>query len=237
MAQIRSPLRSRTRSPVPCRTPSDAVRTYSAKAGLAVRPRRHEVVGPARPDDGGAESGDGVAAGVLERHRRHRHRDVLGEQVDECRDVGGLVGTDEPRDERALRRRIGSGGRFALAGRREAAPKAGASPLEGAVDRSDGRVEHAGHLARAVAEHVAQDEHGELAGRQELERGHERQGDGLRLFGAGLRPGRCGRRTREERVGVRLEPHDLARFPSARADRRRGCPTPWPGVAGRRVAR
>jgi hypothetical protein len=43
------------------------------------------------------------------------------------------------------------------------------------VDRLDGRVEHAGHLGGAEPEDVAQDEHGDLPGRQELQGGHESQ--------------------------------------------------------------
>ena len=59
-------------------------------------------------------------------------------------------------------------------------------------------------------EDVAQDEDGELARRQDLERGHERQGDRLGLLVPSLRPQRHVHHALEEGVGERLEPHDLA---------------------------
>src|SRR5260370_26662792 len=43
--------------------------------------------------------------------------------------------------------RAGGGRRLAAVGRRQSVLQAGAGPLEGAVDRLDGRVQHAGHLA------------------------------------------------------------------------------------------
>ena len=95
-------------------------------------------------------------------------------------------------------------------GRRQAALQAGAGPFEGAVDRFDGRVEHVGHLAGVVPEHVAQDQHGELARGQDLQRGDEGQRDGFGLFVAGLGAERHVDRALEEGVGKRLEPHDLA---------------------------
>ena len=81
--------------------------------------------------------------------------------------------------------------------------QAGSCPLEGAVDRIDGRVEHVGHLVRAEPEDVAQDEHGDLARRQNLQCRHERQGDGFGLLVAGLRAD-------QQRVGKWLEPSDFA---------------------------
>ena len=67
-----------------------------------------------------------------------------------------------------------------------------------------------GHLAGVEPEDVAQDEHGELARRQDLQGGHEGEGDGFGLLVAGLGAGRQGGRTGQERVGVRLEPDGLA---------------------------
>jgi hypothetical protein len=60
------------------------------------------------------------------------------------------------------------------------------------------------------SEDVAQDEDGELARRQDLESGHEGQGDGFGLFVARLRAGRHVDPTLEEGVGIRLEPNDFA---------------------------
>jgi len=60
------------------------------------------------------------------------------------------------------------------------------------------------------SEDVAQDEDGDLARRQVLQGGHERQGDGFGLLVAGLRvSGNVGRTVGED-IGIRLEPHDLA---------------------------
>ena len=94
-------------------------------------------------------------------------------------------------------------------GRLLPALEAGAGSFEGAVDRFDGHLQHAGHLAGVESEDVAQDEDGDLARRQDLQGGHEGQGDGFGLLVAGLRPGRHLDRTLQEGVGKRLEPDDL----------------------------
>jgi short chain dehydrogenase len=85
--------------------------------------------------------------------------------------------------------------------------KACPSPLQGAVDRVDCRAQHVAHLVGRVPEHVAQDEHGQLARGQCLECGHESQGDSFGLFVACLRAERCVECTVEEGVGVWLEQH------------------------------
>ena len=98
------------------------------------------------------------------RHRRHRDEHIVGQQGHQRVEIGRLprAGRTSPRSPP---RRVSRGGRrFALGGRRPAALQAGARPLERAGDRLDGRVEHVGHLAGVEAEHVAQDQHGELAG-------------------------------------------------------------------------
>ena len=63
---------------------------------------------------------------------------------------------------------------------------------------------------RVESEDVAQDEDGELAGRQDLKGGHEGQGDGFGALVAGFRADRQGDRTFEERVGIRLKPDNFA---------------------------
>jgi hypothetical protein len=88
--------------------------------------------------------------------------------------------------------------------------QAGAGPFEGAVDRFDGRVEHVGHLVGVESEDVAQDEHGELARRQDLKGGDEGQGDGFGLRIPGLGAERHVDRPLEEGVGKWLEPYELA---------------------------
>ena len=93
--------------------------------------------------------------------------------------------------------RCGGGGRFALAGRRPPTLQAGTCPFEGAGERFDGRVQHVCHLVGMESEDVAQDEDGELAGRQDLQCRDEGQGDGFGLLVAGLRP--------ERQVGGALE--------------------------------
>jgi hypothetical protein len=133
--------------------------------------------------------------------------DVVGEQGDQRVQVPGLVGADERCQERLLGDCVGGGSRFALVGWRQAAPQAGAGPFEGAVDRLDGRVEHAGHLGGVESEDVAQDEHGELARRQDLKGGHEGQGDCFGLLIPGLGAERHVDRTLEEGVGIWLEPY------------------------------
>src|SRR6266850_7312884 len=63
---------------------------------------------------------------------------------------------------------------------------------------------------RVEAEDVAQDEDGQLTGWQDLQGGHEGQGDGFGLLVAGLRAERHLDRTLEEGVGKWLKPYDLA---------------------------
>src|SRR5438876_428258 len=89
--------------------------------------------------------------------------------------------------------------------------QAGARPLESAVDRFDGRVQHSGNLLCLKSEDVAQDEDGQLARRQELKRSHEGERDGFGLLVASLRSERHGNRTFEEGVGKWLEPYDLSK--------------------------
>ena len=102
----------------------------------------------------------------------------------------------------------GSGAGSAAGG--PAVLQAGACPLEGAGDRLDRRVQHVGHLARTEAEDVAQDQHGDLAWRQDLQGGHECKRDRFLLVVAGLRAGRHAEGAFEEGVGIRLQPEDLA---------------------------
>jgi hypothetical protein len=63
-----------------------------------------------------------------------------------------------------------------------AALQRSAGPLEGAGHRLFGRVEDLRHLPGVESQHVAQDQHGPLAGRQQLQRGHEGQRDGFPGF-------------------------------------------------------
>jgi hypothetical protein len=75
---------------------------------------------------------------------------------------------------------------------------------------TDSTVEHVGYLVGVESEDVAQDEGGELARRQDLQGGHEGQGDGFGLLVAGLGAERHVDRALEEGIGIRLEPYDFA---------------------------
>ena len=60
------------------------------------------------------------------------------------------------------------------------------------------------------SEDIAQDEGGDLARRQDLKGGHERERDRFVLLIAGLRAERPVDGALEEGVGIRLEPYDFA---------------------------
>ena len=104
----------------------------------------------------------------------------------------------------------GRRGRFPPGRGRQAALQGGAGALERAGHRLLAGVEDAGYLAGAEPEDVAQDEDGALAGRQELQRGDERQRDGLAGLVPGLGAGRAVGEPLEEEVRVGLEPDHLA---------------------------
>ena len=144
--------------------------------------------GPGPPSSRGRSRGPG-ARGV----RRHRQGGVLVEQGGEGVHVVALEGVEELRGQRLRRprrrRRLGSSvGRPPLGQR-------GPGPLQGAVDRGDGRVEQIGHLGGRPAQDLAEDEHGALPGRQVLEGGDEGQAHAA----PGRRPARRGRRRRARR--------------------------------------
>ena len=78
----------------------------------------------------------------------------------------------------------------------------GVGALEGRVDRGHGGVEGLGGLLGRPAQHVAQDEHGALAGGQVLQRGHEGEPDRVLL---GHHDGGVGHRLEPGDLGVELE--------------------------------
>src|SRR5216684_9151706 len=92
----------------------------------------------------------------------------------------------------------------------EPALERGTGPLEGAGHRLFGRVKDLRHLPGVEPQHVAQDQHGTLAGRQQLQRGHEGQRDGFPGLEPRLRPGGCVHELIEEEVRIGLEPEHLA---------------------------
>jgi hypothetical protein len=81
--------------------------------------------------------------------------------------------------------------------------------LQRALDRRDAQVQQPSGLARRPADHIAEDQHRALAGRQVLDRRHERELDRLALDHHGVRPLVLGRQQQPIRVG--LEPCLLAR--------------------------
>src|SRR5262249_38977881 len=151
----------------------------------------------------------------------HGDEDVVGEQGDDGVHVGGFVGGHEPGHDGVLGGGVGGG-----VSRGEPASEGGAGSFEGAGDRLEGRVEQGGDLGRREAEHVAQDEDGYLAGRQQLQSRDEGQGDGLGLLVAGFGAEGGG----QGRVGEGLEPDDLTeagglgRFDAGDVPRRGGAP-------------
>ena len=113
-----------------------------AECRLAVGSCRDEVEPSPGVEDAGEEAGCGVETVVLERHRRHRDQDVVGEQLDQRPEIGGLPCADELRHDRVLGRRVPT----AQVGRRPARstpsltggwPAAGRTPHAEAPIRGD----------------------------------------------------------------------------------------------------
>src|SRR5215469_10418329 len=133
--------------------------------GVAVGSGRHEVESAARTELAGAVAGHEFTALVSEGLRRHGDEDVVGQQGDQRVKVGRLPRPREHGDDRVLGGRARGGRRLVAGGRLLAALQASAGSLERAVDRFDGHLQHAGYLAGAESEDVAQDEYGDLARR------------------------------------------------------------------------
>ncbi len=89
----------------------------------------------------------------------------------------------------------------------------GTGPLQRAVRRGHAHIQQHRRLAGGPAQHVPGDQRGALPRRQDLERGHERQLDGLPLDHGrvGLLAGRG--RLVQQPVRVRLEPGHLGERP------------------------
>jgi alpha-1,2-mannosyltransferase len=86
----------------------DGVAQVAPEGRLAVGPGRDQPELDGRADQG-EEVLDRVAPLVHERQRRHRERDVLGQQGDDGLDVAALVSLGEPGDDLPLTRRGGQG--------------------------------------------------------------------------------------------------------------------------------
>jgi hypothetical protein len=193
-------------------------RAEHAVAGPAqVAGRGRHPVGPHRDEPPFAHRGrvgherpDRLGSLIAGRPRRHRHPDVPGGDGDGRLGVEPLVRRDELLDQLALlgarvpRGPLGAGvGQVRLHG--------GPGPLQGAVGRGDAGAERRGGLAGRPAEDVAGDQRRALSRRQDLERGQERQRDGLPRDGyrLGLLVTRRGRLEQQVRVG--LQPRHLGK--------------------------
>ena len=106
--------------------------------------------------------------------RRHRQRRLLVEERRQRIHVVTLEGVDVAGDERALLVVVG----IVDVGEREVGVgERGPGPLQRAVDRGDRRVEQRGDLLGLPSQHLTEDQHGSLAGRQVLQGTDERQAD------------------------------------------------------------
>ena len=179
---IRPP--SSVKSSMPCaEKPPCSSTQVAGDRGLAVGGHREHAPAARRMQRRHAQEGaDRVDARVPLRQRRHRERDVVGQQRGDRADVAALPGGDELADqhaqalvpERAQRRLL------ALAG--EALVDGLVRALERAVDRGGRRLQRLGDLGAREAEHLAEDQHRALARGQVLERGDERELDALALL-------------------------------------------------------
>ena len=190
--------------------PSSGVPGVEGERRLAVGADRQRPPAPGpRQRPAGEEDRDLLAAAEPGRQRRHREGGVLGEHPDDGLDVAPLPGLDVGVDdlaeavvaERAQRLLLALLGQPVVD--RLARARCSALFTEAVVVSSD-----LGGLLGGEAEHLAQDQHGALVGRQVLERGDERQLDALALLVAGLGAGEPVLEP-EVLVGVGLDPHRL----------------------------
>ncbi len=100
------------------------------------------------------------------------------QECDQCGDVVPLERVDVAREQRLLVGADHRGGGLVVACR-EGCP----CPLQRAVDRRDARVEQLRDLRRRPPQHLAENQHGTLFGREVLERGDEGEADAVALHG------------------------------------------------------
>ena len=161
----------------------------------------------------GEEGGNPIAPRVPGRHRRHRPRCVLDEQLEDGVDIGPLEGVHVAADERARPLVAECAKRRLLALRGQPLVDRPARALQRAVHRRDRQLEQRGGLGGGEPEHLAQDQHRALARRQMLERRDERELEALPQLVAGLRSsGPVGHA--ELPIGIRLDPHRLGERPA-----------------------
>jgi len=150
-----------------------------------------------------------VVALVLVWFGWHRQPGVVGEHRDDAVDVSALERVREGADQHALGRRMWQ--RRALWPRWLEVVERRSGALQRAVDRHLALVKDACDLGGVKPEHVAQHEHRPLAWREALERSEERERDGLLGFIASVGTRRGVGHAFEQRIGVGLEPCELAK--------------------------
>ena len=123
-------------------------------------------------DPGSQEAPDQLPAGEPGHLGRHLEDGVLAQQVDDRRDVGILERGGEPVEQGNVGRVSGLADQVLL---RRRLLQPGPSAVQRAVHRDRCRAEQIGDLRGLPAQHVAQDQHGALPGRQVLQGGD--QGD------------------------------------------------------------
>ena len=153
---------------------------------------------------------DRASAGPDAGRRRHREADVLVHERGQALGVGALAALDVAGEQLPL-----GGGRLGgvlprLAVLGQALPQPGPRALQRGVHRRLRRLEQPRGLLRRAAEDVAQHEHGPRQRREVLDRGDERQLDGLLGERHVLRALAPVGQLLEELVGIGLQPRDLA---------------------------
>lgn len=151
--------------------------------------------------DSGEEPVNCLDAPVFEGCRRHPHPHVVRHQCDELVDVELSKRSDEPVKEFPLLGTTrdwghGTGGMIGRHG--------GPRTFQGTGHRVLGQPQEGGGFAGAVAQHVSQNEHRTLVGRQHLHRGDECQRDRLTRFVTTLWAGRLVGYSVKEQVGIGL---------------------------------
>ena len=195
---------------------------YWANAGRAVRPWPAPGASPRQPMPVPRhQRADVVGAAQPQLVRRHGQGGVLVQQRGERVHVVALEGVDVAGQQRALRlvHRAATG---SVARARRSRPSVARARCSALLTEATVVSEQLGDLARLPGQHLAQDQHRPLPGRQVLQRGDERQPDRL----PGDRRPRPGRR-RRQRPGRRAP----ARARWSPAARRRAAARPSSGRA------
>ena len=230
MAQIRSPAEGEDEE---AHAVANAVRGahVGSEGRLTVGSRRHEVEAPARAKDAGTEASDSIPTLVFAKGMGgiDMKTSLVRRATSASRSADSHALTNFPTIAFSEGESgAGEGSRSATSGQRRSRPeRARLSALltEPMVEPSMSATSLAGK-----PEDVTQDKDGELARRQDLQGGHERQGDRFRLLVAGLWAERLVECSLEKGVRIRLEPQDFPEPGRFGWFNSRARPTPWPGV-------